>query len=92
MRIIEKEGRGVIVLIRDTRSTVISDMLRGAEAPATDDEPRRLREFGVGAQILLDLGIEKMELLSNTPPKVVGLEGYGLSVVGHRPISSKSEG
>jgi len=87
MRQIDQEGRGVIVLIRDTRSTVVSDMLRGQGA-APNDEPRRLREFGVGAQILLDLGITKMELLSNTPTQIVGLEGYGLSVVGHRPIKA----
>ncbi len=90
MKIIEEEGRGVIVLIRDTRSTVVSDMLRGQTAP-TDDEPRRLREFGVGAQILLDLGISKMILLSNTPTKIVGLEGYGLSIVGHRHIQPENE-
>ncbi len=88
MRIIDKEGRGVVVLIRDTRSTVVSDMLRG-QSTAPNDEPRRLREFGVGAQILLDLGISKMTLLSNTPTKIVGLEGYGLSIVGHRPIKAE---
>lgn len=92
MKMVDREGRGVVVLIRDTRTTVVSDMLRGQGAAAPDDEPRSLREFGVGAQILLDLGISKMELLSNTPPKIVGLEGYGLSVVGHRPITTKNEG
>lgn len=87
MKVIEEEGRGVVVLIRDTHSTVVSDMLRGQNA-VVDDEPRRLREYGVGAQILLDLGIHDMTLLSNTPTQIVGLEGYGLRVVGHRPIGS----
>jgi 3,4-dihydroxy 2-butanone 4-phosphate synthase / GTP cyclohydrolase II len=45
-----------------------------------------LRNYGVGAQILLDLGIRDMVLLSNTRRTIVGLEGYGLAVVGQRPI------
>jgi 3,4-dihydroxy 2-butanone 4-phosphate synthase/GTP cyclohydrolase II len=90
MRIIGEEGRGVIVLIRDTNATVVSDMLlRKGETPP--DGPRSLREYGVGAQILLDLGIERMELLSNTAHKIVGLEGYGLKVVGQRPITRRDE-
>ncbi len=85
LELINEAGRGVVVVIRDTRSTVVSDMLRGQSAQP-GDEPRRLREYGVGAQILLDLGIHEMELLSNTPTKIVGLDGYGLKVVGHRSI------
>ena len=90
LKMIEEEGRGVVVLIRDTRNTVVSDMLRGRSAHP-DDEQRRLREIGVGAQILLDLGIRKMTLISNTPPQIVGLEGYDLTVVGHRAISTETE-
>jgi 3,4-dihydroxy 2-butanone 4-phosphate synthase/GTP cyclohydrolase II len=45
-----------------------------------------LRDYGVGAQILLDLGVSEMVLLSNTERTIVGLEGYGLSVVGREPI------
>ncbi len=90
MKVIEEEGRGVVVLIRDTRGTVVSDMLRG-QSKVVNDEPRRLREYGVGAQILLDLGIHDMTLLSNTPTQIVGLEGYGLRVVGHRPITPAEE-
>ena len=47
----------------------------------------RLIDYGIGAQILLDLGVHEMELLSNSPlPKIIGLEGYGLKIVGRRPI------
>ena len=49
-----------------------------------------LRDYGVGAQILLDLGVKDMILLSNTQKTIVGLEGYGLSVVEQRPIKSES--
>jgi len=45
-----------------------------------------LRNYGVGAQILLDLGIKEMILLSNTSRTIVGLEGYGLTVAGQKPI------
>ena len=46
-----------------------------------------LRDYGVGAQILFDLGVRDMILLSNTHRTIVGLEGYGLTVVGERPIA-----
>jgi len=86
MRIISEEGRGVIVLIRDTTATVVSDMLLRKGESGDHEMPRRLREYGVGAQILLDLGIHDMVLLSDTDRSIVGLEGYGLRVVGQRPL------
>ncbi len=87
MRIISEEGRGVIVLIRDTTATVVSDMLLRKGEGGEQGMPRRLREYGVGAQILLDLGIHDMVLLSDTDRSIVGLEGYGLKVVGQRPLT-----
>ena len=87
MRIISEEGRGVIVLIRDTTATVVSDMLLRKGEGGEQGMPRRLREYGVGAQILLDLGIHDMVLLSDTDRSIVGLEGYGLRVVGQRPLT-----
>ena len=87
MRVISEEGRGVIVLIRDTTATVVSDMLLRKGESGDQGMPRRLREYGVGAQILLDLGIHDMVLLSDTDRSIVGLEGYGLRVVGQRPLA-----
>ncbi|MGV8995910.1 MAG: 3,4-dihydroxy-2-butanone-4-phosphate synthase [Parvibaculaceae bacterium] len=95
MRIISEEGRGVIVLIRDTQATVVSDLLLRKGEGVDQSMPRRLREYGVGAQILLDLGIREMILLSDTDRSIgsiVGLEGYGLSVAGQRPITSTTSG
>ncbi|GGD11759.1 3,4-dihydroxy-2-butanone-4-phosphate synthase [Pyruvatibacter mobilis] len=87
MKEIDREGRGVIVIIRDTEATVVSDMLMSDGEARKDHGPRRLREYGIGAQILLDLGITRMELLSNSPnPTIVGIDGYGLEVVGQRAI------
>ncbi|MGA7326289.1 MAG: 3,4-dihydroxy-2-butanone-4-phosphate synthase, partial [Rhodomicrobium sp.] len=80
MRRIGKEGRGVIVVIRDVRGGVIQARLAEAASASPGGVPseKRLIDYGIGAQILLDLGIKNMVLLSNSPtPKIVGLEGYG---------------
>ncbi len=84
MNLVAGEGRGVVVLIREPMPTSLSDRVRAREgmAPA-----RELRDYGVGAQILLDLGIKDMILLSNTRRTIVGLQdGYGLNVVEQRSI------
>jgi 3,4-dihydroxy 2-butanone 4-phosphate synthase / GTP cyclohydrolase II len=89
MEAVEKEGRGVIVLIRESRGTYVSDLLMRKQ-PEADSTPRRLKEYGVGAQILLDLGVRDMILLTNTVSrKIVGLEGYGLRVVDTRMVGSR---
>jgi 3,4-dihydroxy 2-butanone 4-phosphate synthase / GTP cyclohydrolase II len=85
MDIVGQEGRGVIVLLRDATPTGLSDGIRRRLGEAQEDGDQ-LRDYGVGAQILIDLGVRDMILLSNTKKTIVGLEGYGLSVVGQRPI------
>jgi 3,4-dihydroxy 2-butanone 4-phosphate synthase/GTP cyclohydrolase II len=82
MEIIGKEGCGAIVIIRDSSPAALSQRLKGQATPSGST----LRNYGIGAQILLDLGIRNMELLSDNPKNVVGLEGYGLYITGHRPI------
>lgn len=86
MQQIERAGSGVIVIIREARRSAVSDTLklRKGEQPAEDPH---LRDYGIGAQILLDLGIKNMILLSNSPQRsVVGLEGYGLQISGYQAI------
>ena len=79
MRLIAREGRGVLVLLRDVT------MHLQAEGEVS---PQTLRQYGLGAQILSALGVGRMVLLTNSPrPKVVGLEAYGLEIVGTRKIS-----
>ena len=81
--------RGVLVLIREGHASPLSAKLRGAVGDTGKEASGRLVDYGVGAQILLDLGVREMELLSNSPlPKIIGIEGYGLKIVGRRPIES----
>ncbi len=89
MRAIEAEGRGVMVVLHDWKSTGLLDYVTG-RAGAAGGQERMLREYGIGAQILADLGVHNMVLLSNTPRTIVGLEGYGLNVVGRRDIPAAS--
>jgi len=91
MRMIDRAGRGVVVLIREPMATSLSDQLKARIAPPQPDpeEPGApdLRDYGVGAHILSDLGVRDMILLTNTKRTVVGLDGYGLQIVDHRPIA-----
>jgi 3,4-dihydroxy 2-butanone 4-phosphate synthase/GTP cyclohydrolase II len=88
MEIIAREGRGVIVLIRNRTPNAISE----AVSPrVTTGKPigmdRRLLEIGLGSQILRQLGVTDMTLLTNSPStRYVGLEGYGLKIVGTKGI------
>jgi 3,4-dihydroxy 2-butanone 4-phosphate synthase/GTP cyclohydrolase II len=86
MEAIAAEGRGVLVLIRDLRPRSFSDWLTKQATQASADDRRRV-EIGVGSQILRDLGISDMVLLSNSPrSRYVGLEGYGLRIIDTRKI------
>ncbi len=80
MRLVAAEGRGVVVLLRDTTMKIIAE---DAISPQT------LRQYGLGAQILSSLGLSDLVLLTNSPtPKVIGLEAYGLTITGTRKIPS----
>ena len=79
MRVIGASGRGVVVLLRDTTMKLV---LEGEVSPQT------LRQYGLGAQILSSLGLTKITLVTNSKaPRVVGLEAYGLSIMGTRAIT-----
>lgn len=91
MDIIAEEGAGVIVVINRPRADQFTVALqaRAGTLPAADME--QLRDYGVGAMILTELGVEEMVLLTNTHHTLIGLDGYGLSIVGERPIDTPSE-
>jgi 3,4-dihydroxy 2-butanone 4-phosphate synthase/GTP cyclohydrolase II len=90
MKAIEAEGRGVLVLLRDLRPKAVSQWLAAEAAEharGAKGGERRQVEIGIGSQILHDLGVRDMILLSNSPASVyVGLEGYGLRVLGTRRV------
>jgi 3,4-dihydroxy 2-butanone 4-phosphate synthase/GTP cyclohydrolase II len=84
MHLISREGRGVVVLIREHRKTALAErVVQLGSGPGPQGE---LRDYGIGAQILLDLGVKDMILLSNRRRTIVGLEGYGLNIVEQRAI------
>ncbi|MEL0015697.1 MAG: 3,4-dihydroxy-2-butanone-4-phosphate synthase [Rhodospirillales bacterium] len=87
MEMIGTAERGVVVLIRETRATNLSERITaelGAKADGGDGA--QLRDYGVGAQILIELGVKNLILLTNTPKRVVGIEGYGLNIVETREL------
>ena len=90
MSMIAEEGRGAVVLLREPRKTALSE--RVAKLDGVNRPPHELRDYGIGAQILLDLGVRDMVLLSNTRRTIIGLEGYGLNVVDQRPINETDAG
>lgn len=81
LSMIARSEQGVLVLLREPNKTAISERL-GARINASGVD-NALRDYGIGAQILLDLGISQMQLITNSPKSIVGLEGYGLEVLSH---------
>lgn len=100
MQMIENEGCGIVLYMRQHEGRGIGlpakihayklqeGGLDTVEANLQLGFPAELRDYGVGAQILVDLGIHKMRFMTNNPKKVIGLEGYGLEIVSRVPIQS----
>mgnify|MGYP005838643649 CR=1 FL=1 len=92
MEEIGRAERGVVVVIRDVRPDRLTQSIAARQQTAHEAAEREypLRDYGIGAQILLDLGVRDLILLSNTRHNIVGLEGYGLNIVEQRTIPEES--
>ena len=86
MEIIGEEGAGVIIVINKPRADAFTMAVERKAGIRTEADMEELRDYGVGAMILTELGVEEMILLTNTHHTLVGLDGYGLSIVGERAI------
>ena len=86
---IGREGNGVIVMVTQQMPNMLTRFVtrKGDESPAVSDL-EGLRDYGAGAQILADLGVHDMILLTNSPRTLVALQGFALNVVGHRAMNS----
>ncbi len=96
---VEEEGKGVIVYMsQEGRGIGLINKLKayglqedGKDTVEANEElgfKDDLRDYGIGAQILVDLGVRKIRLMTNNPRKIIGLEGYGIRVVDRIPIET----
>ena len=86
-QISEASEPGVVVFLRDPSLQSLAERLAGAERPAVSD--RAIKAYGLGAQILLDLGVRDMIVMSSTRPEPTALDGYGLRIVGWRAMNGE---
>ena len=91
MQMIADQGQGVVVVLREASTSSLTAMVSQKIVAQVDGSSSRdLRDYGVGAQILSDLGVSQMILLSNTRPNVVSLEGYDLEIADWQPLQQES--
>nr|WP_231708373.1 3,4-dihydroxy-2-butanone-4-phosphate synthase [Sphingomonas populi] len=92
MKMISEQGSGVVVIINRPMRNFASRQMEVHKTGAFESESEELRDYGIGAQVLAELGVHDMVLLTNTRHTLVALEGYGLSIVGEREIERVVEG
>ena len=92
MKMIADEGSGVVVIINRAMQNLVSRQMEILKNGSRESDVEELRDYGIGAQVLAELGVHDMVLLTNTHHTLVALEGYGLSIVGEREVERVMEG
>ena len=89
VEVIQEHGRGVLVLIRDSGKSIINRLITYSSSIVnkSQNEKDELRIYGMGAQILSELGVKEMILLTNTEWKFIGLEAYGINIIETKLLS-----
>jgi 3,4-dihydroxy 2-butanone 4-phosphate synthase/GTP cyclohydrolase II len=88
MRLIAEKGRGVVVIIREPTPTAVSRYVHERDGKPMTTPISELRQYGIGAQILIELGVRNMILLTNAKRTIVGLNGYGINLIAQQPIAT----
>jgi len=93
MEAIAEAGSGVVVVLSSPAPDLVACIIRARKEGREEAAGRTMavREYGIGAQVLTDLGIHRIMLLSNSDTSYVGLDGYGIEIVGHRPLNGEAE-
>ena len=97
LRRIEQAGRGVFLYVvgQESHDVLLASLSGESSEPQNPGlRPREsgFRDFGLGAQVLKTIGVESIEVLTDNPRKIVGLEGFGIDVAGSKPLTEKGEG
>ena len=89
MEVISKENRGIIILVRDSGKSIINNLIKSehSDTKSSHDDPDELRIYGMGAQILSEIGVKEMILLTNTEWKFIGLDAYDIKIVDTKLLS-----
>jgi 3,4-dihydroxy 2-butanone 4-phosphate synthase/GTP cyclohydrolase II len=94
MEKIAAAGEGVLLYVKREANTIAAELdslsAQGARHPTTrvNSPDAEFRDYGIGAQIIRDLGVRKMIVMSDTPPRLANLPGYGLEIVGSVPLTN----
>jgi len=89
MNSIEDKGSGVVVIIRDHGGKGLENLIKERNNPQKNDRDQTLRSYGIGAQILRELGIKNVRLLTNSKSNLVGIDGFGVKIIDRIPIPGK---